>query len=92
VSGMRRAPDHDHHALAGAGIADAGRHSEQLIRYEPLALLELPDRRARHRPALPLQVLSHCLLQVRVVHGDASSVLVGFPTARGAALAAGLSS
>jgi hypothetical protein len=43
-------------------------------------------------PRLPLQVLSHCLQQVRVVHGDASSVLVGFPTARGAALAAGLSS
>jgi len=27
VSGMRRAPDHDHHVLAGAGIADAGRPS-----------------------------------------------------------------
>jgi len=46
VSGMRRAPDHDHHALAGAGIADAGRHGEQLIRYEPLAPLELPDHHA----------------------------------------------
>jgi hypothetical protein len=43
-------------------------------------------------PRLPLQVLLPCLLQVRVVHGDASSVLAGFPTARGAALAAGLSS
>lgn len=34
VSGMRRAPDHDHHALAGPGIADAGRHSDQLVRDE----------------------------------------------------------
>ena len=37
VSGMRRAPDHDHHVLAGAGIADAGRHSDQLLRDDPLA-------------------------------------------------------
>jgi hypothetical protein len=46
VSGMRRAPDHDHHVLAGAGIADAGRHGDQLIRYKPLAPLELPVRSA----------------------------------------------
>jgi hypothetical protein len=29
-------------------------------------------------PPLPWQVLSHCLPQVRVVHGDASSVSMGF--------------
>jgi hypothetical protein len=44
VSGMRRAPDHEHHALAGAGIADAGRNDDQLVRDEPLAPLELPVR------------------------------------------------
>ena len=44
VSGMRRAPDHDHHALPGAGIAEAGRHSDQLVRDDPLAPLELPSR------------------------------------------------
>ena len=43
---MRRAPDHDHHALAGPGIADAGLHGDQLIRYDPLAPLELPVRPA----------------------------------------------
>ena len=46
VSGMRRAPDHDHHALAGAGIAVAGRHGDQLVRDDPLAPLELPGRAA----------------------------------------------
>ena len=35
VSGMRQAPDHDHHVLAGAGIADAGRHGDQLRRDDP---------------------------------------------------------
>jgi hypothetical protein len=35
VNGMRRAPDHDHHALAGAGIADADRYSDQLVRDDP---------------------------------------------------------
>jgi hypothetical protein len=43
---MRRAPDYDHHALPGAGIADVGRHGDQLIRYEPVAPLELPVRSA----------------------------------------------
>jgi hypothetical protein len=43
---MRRAPDHDHHALAGPGIADAGLHGDQLIRYDPLVPLELPVRPA----------------------------------------------
>ena len=46
VNGMRRAPDHDHHALAGAGIAGAGRHGDQLLRDDPLAPLELPVRPA----------------------------------------------
>jgi hypothetical protein len=46
VSGMRRAPDHDHHALPGAGIADAGRHSDQLVRGDVLVPLELPVRPA----------------------------------------------
>ena len=46
VSGTRRAPDHDHHVLAGAGIADAGRHGDQLLRDDPLAPLELPGRPA----------------------------------------------
>jgi len=43
---MRRAPDHDHHVLAGAGIAEAGRHGDQLLRDEPLAPLELSVRPA----------------------------------------------
>jgi hypothetical protein len=46
VSGMRRARDHDRHVLGGAGIADAGRHSDQLLRDDPLAPLELPVRPA----------------------------------------------
>jgi hypothetical protein len=46
VSGMGRASDHDHRALAGAGTAEAGRHGDQLLRDEPLAPLELPGRAA----------------------------------------------
>src|SRR5882672_3970418 len=43
VSGMRRAPDHDHHAPAGAGIADAGRHGDHLIRYEAPGAARTPS-------------------------------------------------
>ena len=67
VSGMGRAPDHDHRALAGAGIAEGGRHGDQLIRDEPLAPLELPVRPAG--PCRPWR----CLLCV-----DGVSVLASF--------------
>ena len=50
VRDVGRAPDHDHHDLAGAGIANAGGHGDQLVRDEPLAPLESPGR-ARGRPA-----------------------------------------
>ena len=59
---MRRAPDHDRHGLAGAGIADAGRHSDQLIRDDPLAPLKFPVRPAAVQ--LPVRVGAKFWLQL----------------------------
>ena len=46
VSGMGRAPHHDHHGLVGVRLADTGSHSDQLIGDDPLAPLEPPGRLA----------------------------------------------
>jgi hypothetical protein len=46
-----------------------------------LSLCDYMARRVGIYPRLPLHVLLHCLLRVRVVHGDACSVSVGgFPS------------
>jgi hypothetical protein len=74
VSGMRRAPDHDHHALAGAGIADAGRPSDQLLRDDPLAPLELPVRpAAAQHQLMPNSVAFWLFMQVGTIIGFATS-------------------